>query len=98
MSRKIEIDYREIKDDSEFLTRIEKELNIAIDLINEKEEETTIGISNITSAHFCNLFDLNPEDFNGWQCDWWADFSRRGETVHVFGEAWYGCVELSIRL
>ena len=98
MERKINIDYREMKDDSEFITRIDKEINIAIDELNEKEEETTILISNITSAHFCDLYDVEPEEFNGWQCDWWSNFSRREEDIHVFGCAWYGTIELGIRL
>jgi hypothetical protein len=98
MEHNVKIDYRESKDDSTFITRIDKEIDIAIDRMNENEEETTIYISNITSAHFCELYDIEPEDFNGWQCDWWSNFSRRGEDVHVFGCAWHGTVELSIRL
>ena len=98
MANTININYKEIKDDNEFLETVNKEIDKAINLLNEKEEETTISISNISSSHFCELFDVEPEEFNGWQCDWWSTLSKDGEELHIFGEAWYGKVEISTQL
>jgi hypothetical protein len=98
MAKIININYKEIKNDDELLEIVNKEIDEAINLLNEKEEETTISISNIISSHFCELFDVEPEEFNGWQCDWWSRLLKNGEELNIFGEAWYGNVEISTRL
>ena len=66
-------------------------------MINLKKK-TIISISNIPSAQFCDLFNIEAEEYNGWQCDWWSTLSYSGEDIHVFGCAWEASVELSIEL
>ena len=97
MSKIIHKDYRKMKDIDELHERVCKELDTIIEEVKvEDYDKNPIQITNISSAVFCDLFDIEPNDFNGWQCDWWGDFTYNGNLIHVFGEAWYARVKLTV--
>ena len=76
--------------------KLKKEIKKALDLLI-KGETDNIHICNIVSSNFLELFDLDePNDFNGWQCDWWSEMRYEGKTIAIFGCAFYGTVDLSI--
>jgi hypothetical protein len=45
---------------------------------------------------FCEITNCEPNDFNGWQCDWWGNFEYKGHKFNVGGCAWYGTVNISL--
>ena len=81
------IDYKKISDDLLLKERLDELLN---------KETDSIKIVNISSAKFCEIFNCEAEDFNGWQCDWWGTFDYKNTLIRVAGCAWYGTITLSI--
>lgn len=62
-----------------------------------KREIKSIRIVGIVSSDFLNMFDLEePDDFNGWQCDWWNHMYHNGQKIEILGGAFYGTIDLSI--
>lgn len=55
-----------------------------------------IKIENIPSAAFCEIVECEPNDFNGWQCDWWGSFQYHNRTFNVSGCAWYGTINIGL--
>lgn len=56
----------------------------------------SINIRNISSSTVCEEFDLNPTDFNGWQCNWWDSAYESGYKLNFFVGAWYSTCNISI--
>ena len=62
-----------------------------------KREIKSIRIVGIVSSDFLNMFDLEePDDFNGWQCDWWNHMYHNGQKIEILGDAFYGTIDLTI--
>lgn len=62
-------------------------------LENKKLE---ISIKNIVSSEFIDLYDVSdPDDFNGWQCDWWSHMYYEGIKFAVSGGAFYGKIGIN---
>lgn len=59
-------------------------------------EIKSVKIKNIPSSVFCEITDCDPNDFNGWQCDWWGNFEYKGYKFNVGGCAWHGTVNVSL--
>jgi hypothetical protein len=59
-------------------------------------EIESVEIENIPSSVFCEITDCEPNDFNGWQCDWWGNFEYKDHKFNVGGCAWYGTVNVSL--
>ena len=93
----IEMDGILIKNQKEL---IEESIKI---LSNKKKEnpseDFTIKISNISSYLVCDVLDLEPTDFNGWECDWWDNYTdnKTNTTFSVYGEAWYANFQISTK-
>lgn len=64
-------------------------------LINH--ESKGFSISNIISSVFCEHYGIDDiDDFNGWQCDWWAKFEYKNVSIGVSGCAWYGTIGVGL--
>ena len=81
---------------SEQSTILEEIKSILVNMYEKNNKSYTISISNIASNIICNCFDLDPTEFNGWQCDWWDNFYYNGHEITVSGCAWYATAELNI--
>lgn len=74
-----------------------KELyNAAMAYANEeakREDVTEITVDMISSQS-----GADPNDFNGWQCDWWSDDHKilAGKKFNISGGAFYGSVTFSL--
>lgn len=77
-----------------FEKTLEDAMKNAIKAFEETHEDQSIDIENIISSTFCNIFLIEAEEFNGWQCDWWSKVYFEGYTFEVCGGAWYGTVNL----
>lgn len=84
----MQINYKDVEDKSVLKDSLYK-------LLNKKVKY--IEIINIPSSEFCEIFNCEAEDFNGWQCDWWSTFDYKNTLIQVTGCAWYGTVSLSIK-
>lgn len=45
---------------------------------------------------FCEIVNCEPNDFNGWQCDWSGSLKYHNRTFNVSGCAWYGTINISL--
>lgn len=64
-------------------------------LISSEIDKSGFEISNIISGDFCEHYEIDDvDDFNGWQCDWWANFEYKGIALSVAGCAWYGTISV----
>lgn len=88
---KMVIDYLKEED---FEKTVENAMKEAIKSLKETNEDQTINIKNIISSKFCDIFMIEAEEFNGWQCDWWSKIRFEGYEFQVIGGAWYGTIEL----
>ncbi len=44
-----------------------------------------------------DIFDLEVIDFNGWECDWWAEtIEFEGVGLDIRGTAWYASCTIGI--
>lgn len=59
-----------------------------------KTKEDVITIKGIPAADFCKWFDIQPEDFNGWQCEWWGHMKINGIKYTIQGCAWYSTINI----
>ena len=84
------IDYKE-KSKIEFSEELNSELEKMI-----SGEIESVEIKNIPYSVFCEITNCEPNDFNGWQCDWWGNFEYKGHKFNVGGCAWYGTVNVSL--
>lgn len=83
----MELDYRQCTKE-EIFSGLEKLTN---------NEITGISIKNIISSEARDLLNIDDiEDFNGWQCDWWAKCEYNGVRLAVSGGAWYGTLAIDI--
>lgn len=55
-----------------------------------------IRIKNISPQMFCEMTGCKPNDFNGWQCDWWGGFEYKGRKFSVGGSAWCGFISIGL--
>ena len=55
-----------------------------------------LKIKNIPSAIFCDTVDCDPDNFNGWQCDWWSNFTYHNKVFNASGCAWYGTINVEL--
>lgn len=75
---------------------LKNKINELLDKVVDKKLET-IHLSHIVSSDFIEMYDLDePDDVNGWQCDWWGYMYHNRTKINIFGEAFYGNVELSL--
>lgn len=84
-----EINYIECAND--FAITLNSELE---KMIERKLDE--IEIKNIPSGVFCDVVGCEPDDFNGWQCDWWSKFTYHNRAFNVSGCAWDGTVGIGL--
>ena len=84
-----EINYIECAND--FVMTLNSELE---KMIEGKLDE--IEIKNIPSGVFCDTVGCEPDDFNGWQCDWWSKFTYHNRVFNVSGCAWDGTVGIGL--
>lgn len=92
----LNIDFKEMSYD-DFSNLINEALEDATSkFIDKKIVGAEIRIKNIPSSEICEYFDMDPTDFNGWQCDWWDFFYFQDVKVNASGCAWYASVTLTI--
>ena len=75
---------------------LKTKINELLDDVLDKKIHTAC-LTHIVSNDFLELYNLDePNDINGWCCDWWDHMSYKNTRINIYGEAFYGNIQLSI--
>ena len=75
----------------DFKTCTKKDIKTAINNLAHNKLDY-LEIKNIYPAYFEEKFDMETDDFNGY--DFWGHIVVDNKEIPVFGEAWYGLIEV----
>ena len=98
VEKEVWIDFEEIsiKEQREIIFEITKVLISLYDSITKPGIQFCVHITNVLSETICDTLDINPTDFNGWQCDWLDTYYTGQNKIYLFREALYGKCEFTI--
>lgn len=74
-----------------YKTSGDKEVTEALEKYT-KGEQLCINFINFPPAYFEEKFDMETDDFNGF--DWWGHIDYNGIRIPVFGDMWYGHITI----
>ncbi|MGL6098469.1 MAG: hypothetical protein ACRC0G_02470 [Fusobacteriaceae bacterium] len=71
----------------------ENVMGLTMDYVRLKAEDKTVKSIKVDMPS--NHANVHPDEFNGWQCDWWGaePVEIAGRMWNVFGSAWYGSIQ-----
>lgn len=75
---------------------LKTKINEILDEVLDKKIHTAC-LTHIVSNDFLELYNLDePNDINGWCCDWCKSMRYKTTRINIYGEAFYGNIQLSI--